>query len=131
MFNKVILMGRLTKDPEMVQASTGTSITKITIAVDRKYKSGGEEKQTDFLNITVFGKTAEFVSKYFIKGQMILVSGSIQTRNWEKDGQKYYAMDIIGEEISFVGSKSENPSKPQTKENTSSLMEEDIDLPWN
>ena len=131
MFNKVILMGRLTKDPEMVQASTGTSITKITIAVDRKYKSGGEEKQTDFLNITVFGKTAEFVSKYFIKGQMILVSGSIQTRNWEKDSQKYYAMDIIGEEISFVGSKSENLSKPQTKENTSSLMEEDTDLPWN
>ena len=131
MFNKVILMGRLTKDPEMVQASTGTSITKITIAVDRKYKSGGEEKQTDFLNITVFGKTAEFVKKYFIKGQMILVAGSIQTRNWEKDGQKYYAMDIIGEEISFVGSKSENSSKPQTKENVSSLMEEDTNLPWN
>ena len=131
MFNKVILMGRLTKDPEMVQASSGINITKITIAVDRKYKSGGEEKQTDFLNITVFGKTAEFVSKYFIKGQMILVSGSIQTRNWEKDGQKYYAMDIIGEEISFVGSKSENSSKPQTKENTPSLIEKDTDLPWN
>ena len=123
MFNKVILMGRLTKDPEMVQASSGINITKITIAVDRKYKSGGEEKQTDFLNITGFGKTAEFVKKYFIKGQMILVAGSIQTRNWEKDGQKYYSVDIIGDEVSFVGSKSENSSKPQTKENT--------DLPWN
>ncbi|MBE7014485.1 MAG: single-stranded DNA-binding protein [Ruminococcaceae bacterium] len=110
MFNKAILMGRLTRDPEQSTSPSGVVVTRFTLAVDRRFQRQGEEKQTDFLNIVAFNKTAEFVKKYFVKGQLALVSGSIQTRSWDgQDGQKRYATDIIAEEVNFVGSKKDNP----------------------
>ena len=115
MFNKVILMGRLTRDPESSTTPSGVVVTRFTLAVDRRFQRQGEERQADFINIVTFNKTAEFVKKYFVKGQLALISGSIQTRSWDgQDGQKRYATEVIAEEVNFVGSKKDNPSNPGT-----------------
>ena len=83
MLNSVVLMGRMTADAELRTTTSGTSVTQFTIAVDRDYVKSGEERQTDFINIVVWGKTADFVTTYFHKGDMIAVVGSIQVRNYE------------------------------------------------
>ena len=105
MFNKAILMGRLTRDPEQTTTPSGVVITRFTLAVDRRYQKQGEDKQTDFINIVSFRNTAEFVKKYFTKGQMALVSGSIQSRSFEKDGEKRWVTEIVADEVNFCGSK--------------------------
>lgn len=102
MINKVILMGRLTADPEARTTSTGKPVTSFTLACDRNQK----DKQTDFLDIVAWNHTAEFICKYFRKGQMIAVAGSIQTRTWEdKNGNKRKAVEVLAEEVSFCGDK--------------------------
>ena len=89
MLNTAILMGRLTADPELRKTTSGLSVTSFTVAVERNYKSG-EERQADFINVVAWRGTADFVSTYFKKGQMIAVQGSIQTRNYEdKNGNSY------------------------------------------
>ena len=110
MLNKAILMGRLTKDPVLTTTPAGLSIVRFTLAIDRRFQRQGEEKQTDFLNIVGFGRTADFVSRYFVKGQLAVVVGSIQTRSWEQDGQRRYATEIIADEVNFGGSKKDNPN---------------------
>lgn len=110
MLNKAILCGRLTKTPELTVTPAGLNVVRFTLAVDRRFKRQGEEKQTDFLNIVAFGKTAEFVSKYFEKGSAIIVCGSIQSRTYEKDGQTRYVTEIVADEVSFAGSKKESGS---------------------
>lgn len=110
MLNTAIIMGRLTADPELRTTQSGTSVTSFTVAVDRAYKSG-DERQTDFINVVAWRGTAEFVSRYFAKGQMIAVQGSIQTRNYEdKNGNKRTAVEIVADNVSFCGSKSESGS---------------------
>lgn len=103
--NKVILMGRLTKDPDM--RGEGTSLcARYTLAVDRKYSKNNEEKQTDFINCVVFSKGAEFAEKYFKKGTKVLITGRIQTGSYtNKDGAKVYTTDIVCEEQEFAESK--------------------------
>ena len=108
MFNKCILVGRLTKDPESKSTPSGVLVTRFTLAVDRRFQKQGEEKQTDFINFVSFSHTAEFVEKYFKKGQAMLVCGSIQTRKYDKDGEKRYVTEVIAEEVNFYGSKNEN-----------------------
>ncbi|MBE7020346.1 MAG: single-stranded DNA-binding protein [Ruminococcaceae bacterium] len=137
MFNKAILMGRLTRDPEQSTSPSGVVVTRFTLAIDRRFQRQGEERQTDFLNIVAFNKTAEFVKKYFIKGQLALVSGSIQTRSWDgPDGQKRYATDIIAEEVNFVGSKKDNPQGGAEQTGSAKATDEfmpvddDDKLPW-
>lgn len=108
MINKAIIGGRLTHDPEeTVAAQTGKTISRFSVAVPRRYN----RDETDFLNVVAFGKTAEFVNKYFTKGSPILVVGSVQTRSWEQDGQKRYKTEIVAEEVSFAGSKKESASE--------------------
>ena len=102
--NKVILFGRLTKDPETTVTPSGVSVTRFTLAVNRRFK----KDETDFINIVTFNKTAEFVQKYFVKGQAALIYGSIQTRNYEKDGQKFYVTEVIAEEVNFGGAKKDD-----------------------
>lgn len=114
MINKAIIGGRLTRDAEHTVTSSGLDVAKFTVAIDRRFKKQGEEKQTDFLNVVAFGKTAEFVNKYFTKGSSIIVVGSIQTRSYEKDGQKRYVTEIIAEEVSFAGSKNDNAGSSDT-----------------
>lgn len=107
--NKVILMGRLTRDPELRTTPQGVSVCTFSIAVDRGYVRQGEERQADFINVVAWRSTAEFVSKYFIKGQMIAVVGRIQTRNYDdKDGKKVYVTEVVADEISFADSKRDN-----------------------
>lgn len=109
MLNTAILMGRLTKDPELRTTQNGTSVTSFTVAVDREYVRQGEERQTDFINVVAWRQTAEFVSRYFKKGSMIAVQGSIQTRNYEdRNGNKRTAVEVIADKVSFCGSKAES-----------------------
>ncbi len=106
MINKAILMGRLTRDPELRHTGSGTPVCSFTVAIDNGY---GENRSTDFINCTAWNKTAEFVEKYFTKGRMIIVVGRIQTRTWEgQDGKKNYATEVITSEVTFGGPKSSN-----------------------
>lgn len=112
MINTVIIMGRLTADPELKKTQSGTSVTSFTVAVDRRFQQKGEEKQADFINIVAWRQTAEFVEKYFSKGSMIAIRGSIQTRTYEdKNGNKRTAVEVVADEVSFCGSKGENVAK--------------------
>ncbi|MDE5917817.1 MAG: single-stranded DNA-binding protein, partial [Oscillospiraceae bacterium] len=96
MLNKVILMGRLTADPELRQTPSGISSCRFSIAIDRSYKSRDTgERQTDFINIVTWRQTAEFVSRYFSKGRMIIVEGSLRNNNYtDSNGVKHYSMDV-------------------------------------
>ena len=106
MVNKVILQGRLTKEPEMRYTTTGTAVVKATLAVDRSYVKQGEERKADFIRVTAFGKTAEFFGKYFNKGSMALVVGRIRTDSYDgDDGKKVYTTDIVAENVEFCESK--------------------------
>lgn len=108
MINNVVLMGRLTAAPELKTTQSGISTVRFSIAVERRYNKQGEEKQTDFIDCVAWRQTAEFVSKYFNKGSMIAVIGSIQTRNYEdKNGNKRKAVEVQVDNVSFCGSKSE------------------------
>ncbi len=108
MLNSAIIMGRLTADPELRTTASGLSVTSFSVAVDRRFQRQGEEKQTDFINVVAWRQTAEFVSRYFHKGSMIAVQGSIQTRNYEdKNGNKRTAVEIVADNVSFCGSKAE------------------------
>lgn len=103
MINNVVIMGRLIKDPELKTTQSGLSVVSFTVAVDRKYQ---KERQADFLNVVAWRHTAEFVEKYFTKGSMIAIQGSIQTRTYEdKNGNKRTAVEIVADNVSFCGSK--------------------------
>ena len=109
MLNCAVLIGRLCSDPELRTTPNNVSVTSFRIAVDRSFVKQGEERQTDFLDIVCWRNTADFVCRYFKKGSMIAVQGSIQTRNYEdKQGNKRTAVEIVADNVSFCGSKSEN-----------------------
>ena len=109
MLNKVILMGRLTADPELRQTQSGVNSCRFTVAVDRNFVPQGGERQADFITCIAWRQTAEFVSRFFRKGSMIAVQGSIQTRNYEdRQGNKRTAVEIVADNVSFCGSKSES-----------------------
>lgn len=138
MINKVILMGRLTRDPEMRHTNSGTPVTTFSIAIDNGY---GDNKRTDFVNCIAWNKTAEFVTKYFTKGKMIIVIGRITTRSWEtQDGKRAYATEVVANEVNFGESKtSPQLNTPQTAaqqpmqdddDDFTPLDEEDDDLPF-
>lgn len=128
--NLVILMGRLTRDPEVSSSASGTTFARYSIAVDRKFKREGEA-DADFFNCTSFGKQAEFVEKYLKKGTKIVVSGEIQNNNYtNKDGQKVYDVRIMVHDVEFAESKNsgeKSESKPDVTDFTNipaSLIEE-------
>ena len=105
MINKAILMGRLTRDPELRHTGNGTAVCSFTIAIDNGY---GDNRTTDFINCVAWNKTAEFVEKYFSKGRLIIVVGRIQTRTWEgQDGKKNYATEVVVDEAHFTGSRAD------------------------
>ncbi len=103
--NKVILMGRLTRDPELRTTPNGVSVCSFTIAVNRRFKNAEGSYDADFINCVAWRQTGEFVSRYFTKGRMIAVVGSLQTRTYEKDGQKRYATEVQVDEAHFTESK--------------------------
>ena len=108
-FNKVILGGRLTADPELKQTQSGIAVVSFSIAVNRRFQSKDAPQQTDFFNVTAWRNTAEFVSKYFRKGSSICVVGTIQNRTWtDQQGTKRYATDIVADEVMFVDSRQDS-----------------------
>lgn len=109
--NKVVLIGRLTANPELKKTQTGTSVASFTLAVDRRFKKDGEQT-TDFINIVAWKTTAEFICKYFTKGKTLGVAGSIQTRSWQApDGTKRFATEVMADEAYFVGDKIEKTTE--------------------
>lgn len=112
-FNKVILIGNMTSDPELKATSSGISVCSFSIAINRKFGKDGEQA-CDFITIQTWRQTAEFVSKYFKKGNPILICGQLQTRTWtDNQGQKRYATEVVADEVSFVGNKeSSTETKP-------------------
>ena len=108
MINNITLMGRLTADPELKTTTTGRSVTSFSIAVDRGYARNGEERQTDFINIVAWQQQAEFVCRYFKKGSMIALTGSLQSRSYEdKNGNRRTVYEVVANSFSFCGSKAE------------------------
>ena len=100
--NKVILMGRLTKDPEIRTTQSQIPVASFTLAVDRRFKDASGERQADFIPIIAWRQQAEFCGKYFHKGSRMVIVGSVQTRSWDdKDGQKRYATEVIADEVYF------------------------------
>ena len=106
MLNKVILMGRLTRDPELKSTQSGVDVTTFTLAVDRSYAKAGTERETDFLDCVAWRGTAEFVFRYFKKGMQVAVTGRIQTRKWkDQNDQKRVSVEIVVDEAFFADSK--------------------------
>lgn len=113
--NNVTLMGRLTRDPETrySQSAEPIAVTRISVAVNRRFKKDGEQ-EADFINCVSFGKTAEFISKYFTKGKMIGIVGSIVTNSWTDDkGQKRYSTEVKVDEVDFCGDKEDRTTNTQ------------------
>lgn len=150
MLNHIVLMGRLTRDPELRRTQSGTAVASFTLAVDRDFapRDGGE-KQTDFIDIVAWRQTAEFVSKYFAKGRMAVVSGRLQLRDWtDRDGGKRRSAEVIADNVYFGDSKRDSapsgsdygqrsysePSggytAPVTGSDFAELSDDDGDLPF-
>ena len=125
--NKVMLMGRLTKYPETRYSQNQVAVTRFTIAVNRRFAKQGEERQADFLHCVCFRSTAEFVSKYFVKGQQMALVGSLQSRKWEDEaGKSHTAIDVIAEEVYFAGEK----PKQEVSQDDGFLPAYDENLPY-
>lgn len=104
MFNRVIIIGNLTKKPELRKTAGGTSVTTLSVAVNSRYTQGGESKEeTLYIDCTVFGRQSETVEKYLDKGRAVLVEGRLQEQRWEKDGQKHSKMVVIAANVRFLG----------------------------
>ncbi len=147
MLNNVVLMGRLVADPELRTTGSNISVTSFAIAVDRSFVRAGEERQADFIDIVAWRQTAEFVTRYFRKGSMIAIQGSIQTRMYEdKNGNKRKAVEVVASQVSFCGSKGESgnngggyipkqdvepaPSYSTSENNDFETIEPDDELPF-
>ncbi len=111
MINSAVLIGRLTYEPELRSTPNGVSVIRFQIACDRRFQAEGEERKADFIDVTAWRQTAEFISRYFHKGSMIAVEGSIQTEAFiDKDGNKRKSVQVVADNVSFCGSKSKNNS---------------------
>ena len=128
--NKVELLGRLTKDPEIRYTQNNTPVASFSLAVNRRFAKEGEQ-QADFINIVAWNKTAEFCGKYFKKGSQIALAGRIQTRTYEDNGTKKYITEVVAEEVYFADSKkdiAEDNGEPT--DITSDVITGDLDLPF-
>ena len=130
MLNKIILMGRLVRDPELRRTNGGTPVASFTMAVDRDFKSQGGDKETDFIDIVAWRNTAEFVSKYFTKGRMAVVEGRLQIRDWtDKEGNKRKAAEVVADNVYFGDSKKDGGTAPDFNQNFTEVAD-DGELPF-
>lgn len=129
MINKAILMGRLVADPELKQTTSNIAVCKFTIAINRPFvpKDGGE-RQSDFVNIVVWRNTAEFVSRYFSKGKMIIVEGALRNNNYtDSNGVKHYTIEVHADNVSFGGDKKDDAAqKPKQQETKADVPDFDL-----
>ncbi len=137
MINTAILMGRLTADPELRTTPSGVSVTRFSLAVDRSYVPQGGERQTDFIDVVAWRKTAEFVCRYFRKGMLVAVQGSIQTRSYtDKQGNNRKAFEVVADNVHFAEPKREMAQQPVTthkyiNDDSTDFQEvDDDDLPF-
>ena len=144
MLNHITIMGRLTRDPEMRRTGSGVAVTSFTIACDRDFGGQNGQKETDFIDITAWRNTAEFVSKYFTKGRMAVISGRLQIRNWtDKDGNKRKSAEVVADNVYFGDSKPDSSSvgsystqnfstapNPAPAQNFEMLDDDDAQLPF-
>lgn len=127
MLNRVILMGRLTRDPELRHTPTGTAVASFTLAVDRDYSKDKDDKATDFIDIVAWRNTGEFVSKYFFKGQMAAVVGRLQIRDWkDKEGNSRRSAEVVADNVYFADSKKD---RGEVHQNYSSPSQEPLSGP--
>lgn len=131
--NTVALMGRITYPIELKSTPNGTAVIRFQIAVDRNYQASGKEREADFIDCVAWRGTAEFISRYFHKGSMIAVEGSIQTQNFtDKDGKQRKSVEVVANNVSFCGNR-ENGSQGVTEDNTADfeeIVDTDEDLPF-
>lgn len=145
MLNNEVLMGRLTFEPELRTTPSGVSVVRIQVAVDRRFQRQGDERKADFIDVTAWRQTAEFISRYFHKGDMIAIEGSIQTDSYtDQTGNKRKSVTVVASNVSFCGSKSESntvnpafapaePSPSFASANNSDfevIIDDDDDLPF-
>lgn len=134
MLNRIIVMGRMTRDPELRRTNSGTAVASFTVAVDRDFKSLSGEKETDFIDVVAWRNTAEFVSKYFSKGRMAVVEGHLQIRDWtDKEGNKRRTAEIVADSIYFGDSKRDGGDNSGYASDTSggfAEIEDAGDLPF-
>lgn len=135
MLNTITIMGRLTRDPELRRTSSGVAVASFTLACERDFAAQGETRETDFIDIVAWRYTAEFVDKYFSKGQMAIVTGRLQIRNWEdKEGNKRRSAEILADHVYFGEAKRDKTTQgePQYDPQGGFSEIEDIDttLPW-
>lgn len=132
MLNKIVLMGRLTRDPELRRTQSGTPVASFALAVDRDFKSQNGEKETDFIDVVVWRNTAEFVSKYFSKGRMAIVEGRLQIRDWtDKDGGKRRSAEVVADNVYFGDSKREAGEEEYKRiESFQEVTDGESDLPF-
>ena len=132
MLNRIIVMGRMTRDPELRRTNSGTAVASFTVAVDRDFKSQSGEKETDFIDVVAWRNTAEFVSKYFTKGRMAVVEGRLQIRDWtDKDGNKRRSAEIVADSVYFGDSKRDGGDTAQSEpQGGFSEIKDDGDLPF-
>lgn len=138
MLNSIIIMGRLTRDPELRRTNSGTAVTSFTLAVDRDFTGKDGERETDFIDCVAWRSTAEFVDKHFSKGRMAVVNGRLQQRDWtDKDGNKRRAFEVIADTVYFGDSKRSDSGNVNTSENGNAqagefmpVYDNDGDLPF-
>ena len=132
MLNRIVLMGRLTRDPELRHTGNGTAVASFSLAVDRDFKSQSGEKETDFVDIVAWRSTADFVSKYSIKGRMAVVEGRLQIRDWtDKDGGKRRSAEVVAEHVYFGDStRSESDTPPASGDFREIPEDEEGELPF-
>ncbi len=133
MLNKIILMGRLTRDPELRRTQNGTAVVSFSLAVDRDFKNQAGEKETDFIDIVAWRGTAEFVSRYFTKGRMAVVEGRLQVRDWkDRDGNSRRSFEVLADSVYFGDSRkvSDSDTPPEAGEIREVSEEEEGELPF-
>lgn len=132
MLNKIIIMGRLTRDPELRRTQGGNAVTSFALAVDRDFKSADGAKETDFIDVVAWRNTAEFAAKYFAKGRMAAVEGRLQMRDWtDKDGNKRRSAEVVADNIYFADSKRDDiPAGNPPAQTFEEVLEDDGDLPF-
>lgn len=131
MLNKIFIMGRLTRDPELRRTQGGNAVTSFALAVDRDFKSADGTKETDFIDVVAWRNTAEFAAKYFTKGRMAVVEGRLQMRDWtDKDGNKRRSAEVVADNIYFGDSKREDAPAGNSAPTFEEIEEDGGDLPF-
>ncbi|BAQ23475.1 single-stranded DNA-binding protein [Streptococcus troglodytae] len=131
MYNKVILIGRLVATPEMVKTPKDKSVTRVTLAVNRRFKSQDGERQADFVNVVLWGRLAETIASYGSKGSLISLDGELRTRKYEKDGVTHFVTEVLGHSFQLLESRAQRAMRESNAENDlTDLVLEEEELPF-